>query len=182
MKLVLVDRDGVINRELAGYVTRPEELDVLPAACEAFALLGRHGFTCAVVTNQSVVGRGIISAAELDDIHDALRARIERSGGRIDAIYACPDTPDAAGSRRKPQPGMLLEALERYKAVAGETPFIGDALTDMEAAHRAGCRRYLVRTGKGAEAARAIPPHLLPVEVCEDILGAAQKIVGQQAT
>lgn len=177
MKLVLVDRDGVINEELPGYVTSPEELRIMPAAFEAFALFKSKGYTCVVITNQSVVGRGIITQSELDKIHAFLCTRINGNGGKIDAVYVCTDRPDNAGERRKPRSGMLLEALAKYGAVPGETPFIGDALTDLEAAHAAGCRRYLVKTGKGSDAMHKIPERLHPVTLCTDILDAARKIV-----
>lgn len=177
MKLILVDRDGVINEELPGYVTKPQELKIMPAAYEAFALLKSKDYTCVVVTNQSVVGRGIISHSELDKIHTFLSISIEQNGGNIDNVYVCTDRPDNAGERRKPRPGMLLEALEKYGAIPGQTPFIGDALTDLEAAYAAGCQRYLVMTGKGRGVAEQIPKYLKPVMLCTDILDAARKIV-----
>lgn len=176
MKLVLIDRDGVINEEIAGYVTSPAELKIYPQALEALALFARKGFTCAVVTNQSVVGRGMITQEQLEAIHAFLRLEVARHGGQIDAIFACTDRPDQATGRRKPAPGMLLEALERYGTQAEATPFIGDALTDLEAATAAGCRRYLVETGKGRETKQKLPAHLQPVTVCTDILEAAEKI------
>src|SRR6185369_3880677 len=104
---------------------------------------------------------------------------IETGGGKVDAVFSCTDRPDKATNRRKPGPGMLLEALKKYNAEAKHTPFIGDALTDMEAAYRAGCLRYLVMTGKGAQEMKKIPQHLEPVVICTDILDAAKKIIGQ---
>jgi D-glycero-D-manno-heptose 1,7-bisphosphate phosphatase len=178
MKLVLIDRDGVVNEEIPGYVKSPAELKVLPQARAAIALLTKKGFTTAVITNQSVVGRGIISEKDLDQIHAVMRAEIEKEGGKIDEIFVCTDHPGSATHRRKPGPGMLLEALEQYGAQAKDTPFIGDALTDMEAALGAGCPRYLVMTGKGRTEMQNIPARLQPVIVCTDILEAARKITG----
>jgi D-glycero-D-manno-heptose 1,7-bisphosphate phosphatase len=175
MKLVLADRDGVINEEIPGYVTSPRELILLPQALKAFALFRQEGFTAVVITNQSVVGRGIISLDTLHSIHEFMQAGIEAHGGKIDEVFICTDLPDAASRRRKPEPGMLLEALEKYGADAQETCFIGDALTDMQAAHAAGCRRYLVMTGKGRSV--TVPDDLQPVTFCADILDAARKIV-----
>jgi D-glycero-D-manno-heptose 1,7-bisphosphate phosphatase len=177
MKLVLIDRDGVINEELQGYVKSPEELHILEPALEGLALLKRSGFTCVVITNQSVVGRGIISMDTLNRIHKYMRAAVKARGGDIDDVIACTDRPDHATYRRKPAPGMLLEAMEKYRALPASTPFIGDAPTDMEAAHAAGCPRYLVMTGKGRDTARALPEKLQPVTLCDDLLSAARKIV-----
>ncbi|HEU5046883.1 MAG TPA: HAD-IIIA family hydrolase [Rickettsiales bacterium] len=180
MKLVLIDRDGVINEEIPGFVTSPAELKIYPRAFDALALLKREGFACVMITNQSVVGRGIITLEKLEEIHESLRSQVERHGGRIDAVFACTDHPDQATERRKPAPGMLLEAMKQYRAKPENTPFIGDATTDMEAASAAGCPRYLVLTGKGGEASRALPARLRPVTVCADILEAANKIVAGQ--
>jgi D-glycero-D-manno-heptose 1,7-bisphosphate phosphatase len=177
MKLVLIDRDGVINEELPHYVKTPDELVIPEPALKGLALLRQHGFACVIVTNQSCVGRGIITADTLDRIHDRLRETVADQGGAIIDIFACTDHPKAATHRRKPAPGMLLEAMEKYRALPASTPFIGDAPTDMEAAHAAGCPRYLVMTGKGRDTARALPEKLQPVTLCDDLLSAARKIV-----
>lgn len=177
MKLLLIDRDGVINEEVSGYVKSPEEFVFTAHAFEAFAFLKRHGFMSIVITNQSVVGRGIISQARLDEIHGMMCKKIQENGGELAEIIVCTDAPENAGYRRKPSPGMLEEALKRCGADAKDTPFIGDALTDMQAAFAAGCPRYLVKTGKGRETMQNISDHLRPVTVCDDILDAVQKIV-----
>lgn len=176
-KLVLIDRDGVINEEKkSGYVESPEELIIYPQALEAFRLLAEAGFTCVVVTNQSVVGRGIISRTQLDAIHRHLAETIAQNGGKLAEVIACTDHPSQASERRKPGAGMLWEAIEKYGAVPAATPMIGDAITDMQAAYAAGCPRYLVMTGKGKESAEHITLNLYPVTCCEDILDAARKI------
>ncbi len=177
MKLVLLDRDGVLLEERPGYVKSLEEIVIIPRALEALALLKQKGFTCVLVTNQSVVGRGIISQATLNRIHDFLCETVEVHGGKIDSLYFCTDHPDQATYRRKPKPGMLIEALEKYGAAAEETAFIGDTISDMMAAHEAGCKRYMVKTGKGQQEIGALPNDLQPVIICEDILDAAHKII-----
>jgi D-glycero-D-manno-heptose 1,7-bisphosphate phosphatase len=178
MKLVLIDRDGVINEEKPGeYIKSPAELIIYPAALEAFQLLRKEGFTCVVITNQSVVGRGIISLTELEKINQFLFETINKNGGRIEDILFCTDAPANASYRRKPKPGMLIEAMDKFKASARSTPFIGDSLSDLQAAQAAGCARYLVTTGKGQETALAIPENLKPVTLCTDILDAARKVV-----
>lgn len=178
MKLVLVDRDGVINDERPGFVKSPAELILLPQALDALAWFTREGFSIAVVTNQSVVGRGIIDEPALLRIHEYMLASVAARGGRIDAVFHCTDHPDEPTFRRKPGAGMLLEALERFDAKAEHTPFIGDAITDMEAGLAAGCPRYLVMTGKGRRTLAALPDHLRPVTSCEDLLDAARRIIG----
>lgn len=178
-RLVLIDRDGVINVEKeSGYVESPGELIIYPRALEAFALLRAHGFTCAIVTNQSVVGRGRITLDQLNEIHEHLRHEAIAHGGDISRVYACTDHPDQASNRRKPGCGMLREAIEAYGVEASHTPMIGDALTDMQAAAEAGCPRYLVLTGKGTHTREKLTENLYPVTVCEDILDAARKIIG----
>jgi D-glycero-D-manno-heptose 1,7-bisphosphate phosphatase len=177
LKLVLIDRDGVINEELPNYVKSPEELLVYRAALEGIALLTKSGFTCVVVTNQSVVGRGIIDGAVLSRIHAKLKDQAYVAGGLIHDVIVCTDTPEAASYRRKPAPGMLLEALKRYECAPEATPYIGDALTDMQAALAAGCPRYLVMTGKGKKTWGTLPQEVKPVTACTDLLDAARKII-----
>jgi len=177
MKLALIDRDGVLNEELPNYVKSVNELTILPQAFEALRMLHENEFTCVVVTNQSVVGRGIIEQFTLDKIHKYLLHEIEAQGGKIAEVLVCTDHPSNASYRRKPKPGMLIEALEKYNALPEKSPMIGDALTDMEAAHAAGCPRYLVMTGKGKSVMHSIANSLQPVTVCADILDAAQRII-----
>ncbi len=176
-RLVLIDRDGVINEEVEdGYVESPAELNIYPRALEAFALFKKHGYTCVVITNQSVVARGRITLAQLDEIHQYMIDTVKTKGGEIAGIFACLDHPDSPTARRKPNPGMLLEALEQYGADAAGTAMIGDAITDMQAAHSAGCMRYLVNTGKGNITRGLLTENLYPVTFCDDILDAAIKI------
>lgn len=178
MKLALIDRDGVINVEVAdGYLESIAELDIYPQALEAFALLKQNGFTCVVVTNQSVVARGRITLGDLHEIHNYLREKVAAAGGEIAEFYVCTDHPDKPTNRRKPGCGMLVEALEKYKAEPATTPMIGDAITDMHAAESAGCARYLVMTGKGKLTQTQLTEKLYPVTVSDDILDAARKII-----
>jgi len=177
MKLVLLDRDGVINEDRPDLVKSADELNIFPQAFEALALLKKQGFTCVIITNQSVVGRGIISTDALLHIHEYLCQKIVEHGGHIEEIFFCPDHPDHATYRRKPNPGMLIEALEKYGADAASTAFVGDTVTDMQAAHQVGCPRYLTMTGHGRKSLASLPADLHPVLSCTDILDAAHKIV-----
>lgn len=180
--LLLLDRDGVLNEDRPDSVRTPADLVLLPRAAEALARFNRAGVRVAVVTNQSVVGRGLIDEAALERIHARLRDELGRAGARLDAILYAPDPPDAPGLRRKPGPGMLEEAIRRFGADPARTVMIGDALRDLEAAAAAGCRRVLVRTGKGRETqARGLPPAVMPVAVYEDLWAAADALLGAEA-
>ncbi len=177
--LVLLDRDGVLNEERGDHVTSPGELVMIDGSAKAVADLNAAGRKVVLVTNQSAVGRGLVPRETLDRIHDALRDELARAGGRLDDILVCTDAPWAATERRKPGPGMLREALSRYRAAAGETPMIGDSLRDLQAAAAAGCRRILVRTGNGAATqAAGLPKEVLPVAVHENLRGAVDALLG----
>ncbi len=157
-RLVLLDRDGVINQDRDDYIKSPDELVMLPGAPEAVARLNRAGVKVAVVSNQSVVGRGIITQAELDAIHDSLAARLAAGGATLDALLFAPDAPEHATERRKPGPGMLREAMTRFAATPADSVLIGDQPTDAEAARRAGVAFILVRTGKGRATEAGLAP------------------------
>lgn len=180
--LILLDRDGVLNEEGPdGFVKAPDELTLLPGVGAAIARLNARGWPVVVCTNQSCIGRGMIDAARLDLIHDHLRSRLaaqDASGARLDAIFFAPDPPWAATDRRKPGPGMLREAMARFRHAPEDTAFIGDSISDMQAAKTAGCRRLLVRTGKGrSELAQGLPPDLLPVTVAENLSEAVDRLM-----
>lgn len=179
--LILLDRDGVLNEEGPdGYVKTPDELKLLPGIGTPIARLNARGWPVAVCTNQSCIGRGMIDEARLHLIHDHLRSRLSMQDGsnaKLDAIFFAPDPPWAATDRRKPGPGMLREAMARFRHPPEETVFIGDSITDLQAAKTAGCRRILVRTGKGrAELAKGLPPDVLPVTVVENLSEAVDRL------
>lgn len=176
--LVLLDRDGVINRDAKIGILRVEDFVMLPGAAQAIARLCEAGFRIAICTNQSAVGRGQLSVATLDAIHDRLREQVRAAGGDIHAVYYAPDIPEAPTARRKPGPGMLIEALQHFGADAARTPMVGDMLRDLQAAHAAGCPRILVHTGKGAHTAQqGIPEALAPVTQVADLTEAAEHIL-----
>ncbi|MBI3506337.1 MAG: HAD-IIIA family hydrolase [Proteobacteria bacterium] len=178
MKLVLIDRDGVLNEDRADYVKNPGELVMLPGAGAAVARLNEAGLLVAVCTNQSPIGRGIFDEAMLARIHDKLRGELARDKARLDAIFHCPDAPGRPSRCRKPAPGMLTDALQRFGASARETPFIGDNVTDMLAAAAIGCPRHLVRTGHGARTQSAgLPPETLPVAIHETLADAVEALL-----
>ena len=179
--LVLLDRDGVLNRDMKTGILRLEDFELLAGAAQALARLTQAGFRLAVCTNQSAVGRGQLPLATLDAIHARLTQEVAAAGGRIDAIFFAPDTPEAPTERRKPGAGMLREALAMFDADPARTPMVGDHLRDMQAAAAAGCPRILVRTGHGAEMQRAGLPPALGITVCDDITAAVAHILSHYA-
>lgn len=153
-RFVLLDRDGVLNREGDPFVLTPSQLELLPGAADAVARMNDAGFDVVVVTNQSCVGRGLIDGAALEAVHERLRELLAESNGTLVDIYACPHTPAEGCRCRKPRPGLLLDAAHEHDIDLASTWFVGDALPDLEAALAAGCRPALVRTGKGAQTER----------------------------
>jgi D-glycero-D-manno-heptose 1,7-bisphosphate phosphatase len=148
---VILDRDGVLNREAegGGYVLTPEQFFWIPGALEALAMLRRAGLYLTVATNQSGVGRGLMSLEQLEAVHDRMRAEAASHAGAVDAVLFCPHAPDDGCECRKPAPGLIREALARSGFAANETLVVGDDRRDIEAAARAGVKAALVRTGKG---------------------------------
>ena len=151
MKLVILDREGVINRAVEGYVLKPAQWEPLPGSLEAIARLHHGGYRVAVATNQAALSRGLFDMTTLNAIHQRMSQMVESAGGRIDAIAICPHNPEQDCRCRKPKPGMLLELIDRFGAVASETTMVGDMLPDIQAGLAAGCRTWLVRSGHGRE-------------------------------
>jgi D-glycero-D-manno-heptose 1,7-bisphosphate phosphatase len=151
MKLVILDRDGVINLDSDQYIKSPEEWKPIPGSLEAIARFTQAGFHVAVATNQSGVGRGLFNMATLNAMHDKMHKAAGQLGGRIDAVFFCPHAQDAGCACRKPMPGMLQEIAERFNVSLDDVPVIGDSLRDLQAAQAAGARPILVLTGKGEQ-------------------------------
>ncbi len=153
---VFLDRDGVINQNRNDYVRSTEQLDIFPSALPALAQLAQSEHAIVIITNQSAIGRGLVSAETVTKINHYLIKRIRAAGGRIDGIYHCPHTPDAACECRKPRPGMLLQAASELKLELIRSWLIGDSLTDLQAAIAAGVRPILVASGRGQETYRQL--------------------------
>jgi len=178
MKLVMLDRDGVLNRDRPDSVKNPSELEMLEGAAAAVARLNNAGCKVALVSNQSVVGRGIIGADMLELINRHLADHLARVGARLDALFVCTDPPGPYSARRKPAPGMLREAMQRFGVAPHKAVMIGDALGDLQAAAAAGCARILVRSGKGAATqASGLPAQVLPVAVHADLAAAVDALL-----
>lgn len=149
MKLVILDRDGVINHDSPSYIKGPDEWKPIAGSLEAIALLTQAGYQVAVATNQAGVGRGLFEMATLNAIHDKMHRAVGQAGGRIDAIFFCPHAADSNCECRKPKPGLLREIGSRFDVNLKGVPMIGDSLRDVEAAAAVGAQPYLVLTGKG---------------------------------
>ena len=150
MKLVILDRDGVINQDSDAFIKSPEEWQPIPGSLEAIAKLTQAGCHVVVATNQSGIGRGLFEMAALNAIHDKMHRAVNLAGGRIEAIFYCPHAQEANCGCRKPKTGLLDEIARRYGASLKGAPCIGDSLRDLEAAAAVGAQPILVLTGKGA--------------------------------
>ncbi len=149
MKLIILDRDGVINHDSDQYIKSPAEWKPLPGSIEAVARLHQNGYRVVVVTNQSGIGRGLFDMATLNAINDKMMELVFMQGGRIDALFFCPHTADENCNCRKPKTGMFEEIERRFETTLAGVPCIGDALRDLQAGAAMGCQPILVLTGKG---------------------------------
>ena len=149
LRLIVLDRDGVINHDSENFIKSPAEWRPIPGSLEAIARLNQAGYRVVVATNQSGVGRGLFGMTELTEIHDKMFKALTQVGGRIDAVFYCPHAADSHCDCRKPKPGMLREAGVRFGTNMQNVPVIGDGLRDLQAAHAVGARPILVLTGKG---------------------------------
>jgi D-glycero-D-manno-heptose 1,7-bisphosphate phosphatase len=176
---VILDRDGVLNREApdSGYILKPSEFFWVPGALEALASLRRAGLYLSVATNQSGVGRGLMSLAELEAVHERMRTEAAQNGAGLDAVLFCPHAPEAGCTCRKPEPGLIREAIARSGIAAAESVVIGDDQRDLEAAARAGVRSALVRTGKGRKTEALLNGTKVPTY--DDLPELARALLGQ---
>jgi D-glycero-D-manno-heptose 1,7-bisphosphate phosphatase len=150
-KLVVLDRDGVINVDSDAFIKSPDEWIAIPGSLEAIARLNQHGYRVAVATNQSGIGRGLFDMATLNAIHVKMQKAAATVGARIDAVFFCPHTAGDHCECRKPKPGMLKMIAERFEIEPQATPLVGDSLRDLQAGAAMGFPTHLVLTGKGKE-------------------------------
>ena len=176
MKLVLLDRDGVINEDSPDFIKSVAEFKPIPGSLEAIARLSQAGFRVFVVSNQSGIGRGLLTYDALFAIHDKLQRDVTALGGRIDAIAFAPEHPDAASDRRKPAPGMFRDLARRLQVSLDGVPAVGDSWRDLQAAQAAGARPILVRTGNGR---RTEKEHKLAgISVFDNLAAVASELIG----
>jgi len=161
MKLVILDRDGVINHDSPSYIKSPDEWKPIARSLDAIAQLTQADYRVVVATNQSGVGRGLFDMATLNAIHDKMHRAVGQAGGRIDAVFYCPHPMEANCGCRKPKPGLLEDIGRRFNTSLQDVPCIGDQLRDLQAAAAIGAQPILVLTGKGAKTQRegGLPPN-----------------------
>jgi D-glycero-D-manno-heptose 1,7-bisphosphate phosphatase len=157
-KAIFLDRDGVLIENQPGYVRSWADVQVLPGVPQALEMLRLEGFVLLVVSNQSVVGRGLMSLETMQMLNRQIEAELLRLGGGVDASYLCPHAPNEGCACRKPQPGLLLQAAQDWQVDLQQSFLIGDALTDLQAGRAAGARPLLVRSGRGAAQERLLDP------------------------
>ena len=151
MKLIILDRDGVINHDSQEYIKSPQEWHLIAGSDIALAQLKQNGYTIAVATNQSGVSRGYFDESTLGKIHQKMYDVIEEAGGEIDFLVYCPHGPAEKCYCRKPKPGLYLQISEFYQCELVNVPVIGDSLRDLQAAKTVGAKGILVLTGKGQQ-------------------------------
>lgn len=182
-RVVFLDRDGVINRDSPDYITRVEAFEFLPGSCEALGRLAANGFSAVVVTNQSALGRGWLTADGLAEIHARMVAGAREHGGHIHDILVCPHRPDDACACRKPLPGLILEARRRHAIDLAAAVMVGDSVRDIECGRNAGVGAVaLVRTGNGRQAEADLRRRgLTPDFIAEDLPEAVDWILRRSA-
>jgi D-glycero-D-manno-heptose 1,7-bisphosphate phosphatase len=176
MKLVILDRDGVINYDSDQFIKTPDEWKPIPGSLEAIARLTHSGFRVVVCSNQSGVGRGLLDMATLNAINDKMYKALSPLGGRVDALFYCPHPAEANCACRKPRPGMFDDIAKRFNVQLSGVPSVGDSLRDMQASAAAGCQPMLVLTGKGKKtlAGGGLPEG---TQVFDDLAAAVRAII-----
>jgi D-glycero-D-manno-heptose 1,7-bisphosphate phosphatase len=182
MRAVFLDRDGVICKNRSDHVKSVAEFEFLPGAIESLITLSQLNLPIIVVTNQAVINRGLATTDDIEQIHRHMVAEITAHGGRINDVLYCPHRPDEQCSCRKPEPGMLLNAAQRWGISLKNSYMVGDAATDIIAGQRAGCRTLIVLTGRGTQqlvpAFRTAPQ---PFTICRNLSGAVDQIIKIEA-
>jgi D-glycero-D-manno-heptose 1,7-bisphosphate phosphatase len=156
MKLIILDRDGVINEDSDEYIKGPDEWVPLPGSLDAIARLNHAGYSVAVASNQSGLARGYFDIDTLSSMHHKMQDMLQRVGGKVDAIFFCPHAPDDGCECRKPKPGLLRQIGERFQTPLTDVLFVGDTESDIKAARAAGATPVIVRTGKGGATLQAM--------------------------
>ncbi len=177
--IVFLDRDGVINQDSPDYIKTPDAFHFIPKSPEAIALLTRHGFDVILITNQSAIGRKMVTPQVLAAIFDKLKTGVAEAGGHITDIFFCPHAPDAGCDCRKPLPGLINRAIAAYSMDPGHSLMVGDSAKDIECGLSAGCaKNLLVATGNGKKAVKSLADKgIIPDFYGKDLFEAAQWII-----
>jgi len=178
-KVVFLDRDGVINRNSPDYIKSWEEFEFLPKSIEAIKLLNLNGFTTIIITNQSVINRNMVSKEGLEYIHALMKKAVKSGGGDIKDIFYCPHTPEDGCDCRKPEPGLIYRAQEKYQIDLLTSVMVGDSAKDIECARRAGCGLSILVKGSNISNAERLlsEKKIFPDYVALDLYDAAIWIV-----
>ncbi len=180
MKIIILDRDGVINQDSDKYVKNVDEFIFIPGSIDAIVNLRQAGFKVVVCTNQSGIGRGLFGMQDLNDMHLKLHRAVEEAGAYIDAIIFCPHTPEDKCHCRKPLPGMIFDICDRFHVEdISDVYMIGDSIRDLQAIKAAGGAPILVKTGNGK---KTFAKEVLPEDtmVFDDLLAASEYIIEQE--
>lgn len=184
MKLVILGRDGTLNHYRDDHVKAPEELDPLPGALEAVARLNHAGWHTVLATNQAGIGRGLLDMASLNAVHLRLNQLLAEKGGRLDAVFFCPHTPEEGCDCRKPLPGLIRDIGERFDAELHSVHMVGASLTDLLTAQNAGCVPHLVRTGPlgalGSEELARLLAQVPEARIHDDLASFAEGLIQQE--
>ena len=182
MKLIILDRDGVINEDSDDYIKSPDEWIPIPGSLDAIARLNHAGYAVAIASNQSGIARGYFNVQALAAMSVKMNEMLSLHGGRIDAMVFCPHGPNEHCDCRKPKPGMLIEIGNRFKTSLGSVPFVGDNINDLLAARAAGVKPVLVRTGKGEQTVAMLPDYdFNDVPVYDDLQAVVDVLLAEHA-
>lgn len=181
MKLIILDRDGVINHDRDDFVKSVDEWQPIAGSMDAIAFLTQAGYSIAVATNQSGIARGFFDVDTLNDMHAKMHKLVRQAGGEISGIWFCPHSNDHQCDCRKPKSGMMLDILRRFNAQASQVFVVGDSLRDLQAGVGAGCVPVLLKTGKGLKTLENdgdnLPEHTL---IFDDLLAFSQALLNEE--
>jgi D-glycero-D-manno-heptose 1,7-bisphosphate phosphatase len=180
MKLIILDRDGVINEDSPDFVKSTQEWRPLPGSLEAIARLCHAGWRVVVASNQSGIGRGLFDFGALFAMHDKMQRMLSEVGGRIDGVFFCPHAPEDNCNCRKPKTGLYEDIARRFQIDLASVPAVGDSIRDIRSARAAGARPVLVRTGNGAATLREYPEELSGVAVYDSLDSAATALLADR--
>ena len=178
-RAILLDRDGVINADSPDYILSPDQWQPLPGSIEAIARLNQAGLLVGVCSNQSAVGRGMISEDTLRAVHQRMAAQLKAQGAHLDAIAVCPHAPTDDCNCRKPRPGLIEKLLNQWDLAPDDAVFIGDSARDIQAAVAAGVEGWLVRTGNGRQTERQWADHHTQPKTFDDLNAAVNALLNR---
>ncbi|MFI4937888.1 MAG: D-glycero-beta-D-manno-heptose 1,7-bisphosphate 7-phosphatase [Candidatus Berkiellales bacterium] len=173
-KIIILDRDGVINHDSVDYIKSPAEWFPIEGSLEAIAILNQAGFTVVIATNQSGIARGLYDLAAMEAIHLKMQQALFQVGGKIDKIFYCPHGPLDGCDCRKPKPGLLTQIAQFYQISLEQVPFVGDSMRDIQAARAGGAKPVLVLSGNGLETKQRYAEELVPIPCFQDLLAFAK--------